>query len=123
MTMSQADYILGARTCTGISFIRNEDKLCSSTWDHYLVRATMHDAEGQVLISNSKKETRMVSLEADQQDEKAKFKNKVMGADGTETEKKLLISTDRLRWRPKPINSHETQGEKKTLEEVGGAKD
>ena len=73
----------------GTDIVRHEVKLCS-TWDHYFDYTTIQDTEGQIQISSSQTRRRWSGWSRISEDEKVKFKNKVMGANGTETEKCLV---------------------------------
>ena len=84
--VSQLDYILAPRMCTGTSYIHNEVKLCGA-WDHHPVCSIVQDAEGQV--QKSQKKRGWVGWKPVREEDKRKFEMKVAGAEETEAGKGL----------------------------------
>ena len=90
-------------TCTCTAYLHNEVKLCG-TWDHYPVYTTIQDAEGPFQNSNSKKKRGWAGWRLVSENEKAKFKTKVMGADRTQGGKSLVEMQKQIGEAVKIIN-------------------
>ena len=75
-----------------------------STWDQYFVYTTIQYAKGQVWSTSTKKKQGWAGWRLVSEDDKAKFKMKVMGTNGTEEGKGLEEIKKQIEGAAKEVN-------------------